>query len=147
MPDAGNRLDKNQLAENDDEMTGLVKPSPKRFPDKVVDVTMDMASPSTTVEVARKTVEVARVIPQERIKPAGGSASVRERIRQLEMNGISHAITVEVPRAAPEDGQSEDAEGEAPNKRRKQESDPDSRAPCTLFSLRRLERPGNKVGG
>ena len=40
-----------------------------------------------TVEVPQiqdQTVEVAWVIPQERIKPAGASASVRERVRQFE---------------------------------------------------------------
>ena len=166
--DSRNWLDKNQLAENDDEMTGVVKPSPqgqfiekamgipagqqrqvhmsrtvqknvqtptKQSPDKEVDVPMDVASPIPTAGGSCRMVEVARVIPQERTKPAGESASVRERIRQYEMNGgISSASTVEFPRAAPDDGQNEDAEGEAPNKRRKQESDPDSRAPV-LFSL------------
>ena len=48
---------------------------------------------STTLQTARKkhqTVEVARITPQERIKPAGESASVRERVRQFEMNGAFH---------------------------------------------------------
>ena len=85
-------------------------------------------------QIRDQTVEVARVIPQERIKPARESASVRERIRQFEMNGVSRTSTVEVPRATPGDWQSEDIEDEAPNKRRKQESDPDSRAPVH-FSL------------
>ena len=94
---------------------------------------------STGIQTDR-TVEVPRVILQERIlKPTGEKASVRERVRQFEMNG-------EVPRTNPDDRQSEGAEGEAPNKRRKQESDPDSRAPVH-FSLRRLERPGSQVGG
>ena len=85
-------------------------------------------------QIRDQTVEVARVIPQERIKPARESASVRERIRQFEMNGVSRTSTVEVPRVTPGDWQSEDIEDEAPNKRRKQESDPDSRAPVH-FSL------------
>ena len=85
-------------------------------------------------QIRDQTVEVARVIPQERIKLARESASVRERIRQFEMNGVSRTSTVEVPRATPSDRQSEDPEDEAPNKRRKQESDPDSRAPVH-FSL------------
>ena len=94
---------------------------------------------STAMQTARKTdqtVEVAKVIPHERIlKPAGERASVRERVRQFEMNGdMSCTSTVEVPRATPDGRQSEDPEDEAPNKRRKQESDPDSRAPVH-FSL------------
>ena len=95
---------------------------------------MDLASSSATADGSRRLVEVARVIPQERIKPARESASVRERIRQFEMNGVSRTSTVEVPLATPGDRQSEDPEDEAPNKRRKQESDPDSRAPVH-FSL------------
>ena len=89
-----------------------------------------------TVRKTDQTVEVARVIPHERIlKPSTESASVRERIKQYEMNGgISRTSTVGVPRATPDDGQSEGAEREAPNKRRKQESDPDSRA-LVHFSL------------
>ena len=94
---------------------------------------------STAMQTARKTdqtVEVAKVIHHERIlKPAGERASVRERVRQFEMNGdMSCKSTVEVPRATPNCRQSEDPEDEAPNKRRKQESDPDSRAPVH-FSL------------
>ena len=85
-------------------------------------------------QIRDQTVEVARVIPQERINSARESASVRERIRQFEMNGVSRTSTVEVPRATPGDRRSEDPEDEAPNKRRKQESDPDSRAPVH-FSL------------
>ena len=85
-------------------------------------------------QIRDQTVEVARVIPQERIKPAKESHSVRERIRQFEMNGVSRTSIVEVPQATPGDRQSEDPEDEAPNKRRKQESDPDSRAPVH-FSL------------
>ena len=42
---------------------------------------------STGIQTDR-TVEVPRVIPQERIlKPAGERASVRERVRQFERNG------------------------------------------------------------
>ena len=86
-------------------------------------------------QIRDQTVEVAREIPQERIKPAGDSASVRERVRQFEMNGgVSRTSTVEAPRVGPDGRQSEDPEDEAPNKRRKQESDPDSRAPVH-FSL------------
>ena len=82
---------------------------------------------STAMQTARKTdqtVEVARVIPHERIlKPAGERASVRERVKQFEMNGgVSCVTAVEVPRVTPGDRQSEDAEEEAPSKRRKQES-------------------------
>ena len=109
--------------------------TPKQSPDKVVNIPINIASSSAPVKVSWRVVEVARVIPQERIKPAGERASLRERIRQFKMNGgISRASTVEVPRVPPDDGQSEDAEGEAPNKRRKQESDPDSRALCTFLS-------------
>ena len=97
---------------------------------------------------SHQTVEVARVIPQERVKPAGQRTSVRERVKLFEMNGgVSRTSTAEVPRDAPGDRQSEDPEGEAPNKRRKQESDPEPHTPCTLLLLRRLERPGNEVGG
>ena len=59
----------------------------KQSPDKVVDVTTDMASPSATVEGARKMVEVARVSPHELVKPTGERTSVRERVRQLEVDG------------------------------------------------------------
>ena len=83
-------------------------------------------------QIRDQTVEVARVIPQERIKPAGANASVRERVRQFEMNGVvSRTSTVEVPRVAPDGRQSEDPEDEAPKKRRKQESNPGLRAPVT----------------
>ena len=48
-------------------------------------------------QIRDQSVEVARVIPQERIKPA--SASVRERVRQFEMNGgVSRTSTVEALR-------------------------------------------------
>ena len=94
---------------------------------------------STAMQTARKmdqTFKVAKVIPHERIlRPTGERASVRERVRLFEMNGdMSYTSTVEVPRATPDGRQSEDPEDEAPNKRRKQESDPDSRAPVH-FSL------------
>ena len=83
-----------------------------------------------------ETVEVERVIPHQRIlKPAGERTSVRERVRQLQRNGsASCSNTLEVPRASPSDRQSEDPEDEAPHKRRKQEYDPDLRAPVH-FSL------------
>ena len=90
---------------------------------------------STGIKTDR-TVEVPRVIPQERIlKPAGERASVRERVRQFERNGgASCSYNVEVPRAAPGDRQSEEAEDEAPSKRRKQESDIEPQIPVH-FSL------------
>ena len=88
-----------------------------------------------TDEVAQKTVEVARVIPQELVTPAGERTSVRERIRRLEVgSGMWCTSAVEVPRAAPGDRQREDAEAAAPNKRRKHDSDPGPRAPVH-FSL------------
>ena len=91
---------------------------------KVVDVPMDVASPSATAEGSWRHVEVARVIPQELVKPSRERASVRERIKQFEVDGgVSRTSAVEVPRAAPGDRQSEDAEDEAPSKRRKQEND------------------------
>ena len=90
---------------------------------------------STGIQTDR-TVEVPRVIPQERIlKPTGERASVRERVRQFERNGgASCSNNVEVPRAAPGDRQSEEAEDEAPSKRRKQESDIEPQIPVH-FSL------------
>ena len=109
-----------------------------QFIDEVMNVpTVKQRRVSTAMQTARKTdqtVEVARVIPHERIlKPE--RASVRKRVRQFEMNGdMSCTSTVEAPRATPGDKQSEDPEDEAPNKRRKQESDPDSHAPVH-FSL------------
>ena len=93
-----------------------------QFINEVVDVpAFKQRRVSTAMQTDQKTdqtVEVARVIPHERIlKPAGERASVRERVRQFEMNG-----------------ESEDPEDEAPNKRRTQESYPDPRAPVH-FSL------------
>ena len=89
---------------------------------------------STTTQTARD-VEVARVVPQELVRPAGERASVRERVRQFEADGgVPRLSTGEVPRAAPDDKWSQDPEGEAPNKRRKQESDPDPQIPVH-FSL------------
>ena len=88
---------------------------------------------STTTQTARD-VEVARVIPQELVRPAWESTSVRERVRQFEVDGgVPCFSTVEVPRAAPGDRQSQDSEGEAPNKRRKQESDPDPQPPVHFY--------------
>ena len=43
----------------------------KQSPDKVVDVPMDVVSPSATVEGSWRMVEVARVIPQELVKRSG----------------------------------------------------------------------------
>ena len=45
---------------------------------------------------------------------------------------MSRTSTVEVPRAPPGDRQSQDPQGEAPNERRKQESDPDPHAQVHL---------------
>ena len=96
--------------------------TPEQSLTKVVDVPVDVASKSATVEGSCRMVEVASVIPQERIKPAGESASVRF----TREHGGS-------PSSRSGDGQ-RDTEGEAPNKRRKQERDPDSRDPV-LFSV------------
>ena len=68
---------------------------------------------SGRAQVRDEIAVVARVIPQERVKTAGERASVRERVRQFE---------VEVLRADPGDRQIGDTESEAPNKRRKQEA-------------------------
>ena len=46
MPDAGKQLDKNQLAENDEEMTRLVKPSPRQ---------------TSMVQKSQKTIEIPQV--------------------------------------------------------------------------------------
>ena len=54
------------------------------------------------------------------MKPAGKKVSVRERVRQFE---------VDVPPASPGDRRNGDSESEAPNKRRKQENDPDQHVP------------------
>ena len=78
---------------------------------------------------------MARVIPQELVKPAGERTSVRERTRQFEVDGgVSRTSAVEVPQAALGDTQSADPEGEAPNKVRKQESGPYRHTPVH-FSL------------
>ena len=107
---------------------------------RVVDVPVMAQRPGPSrkkeLEEVHRTVEVPRVIPQERIlKPAGEKASVRERVRQFERNGgASCSNNVEVPRVVPGDRQSEEAEDEAPSKRRKQESDIEPRIPVH-FSL------------
>ena len=55
---------------------------------------------------------MARVIPQELVKPAGERTSVRERTRQFEVDGgVSRTSAVEVPRAAPSDTQGEYLKG------------------------------------
>ena len=91
--------------------------------------------PKFKLEKTLQTVEVPRVITQELVRPAGEKTSVRERVKQFEMNGgASGTSTVEVLRGIPGDRQTEDSEDEAPTKRRKQESDPDPRAPVH-FSL------------
>ena len=121
-------------------MQKAVKPPRIQFIDRVVDVPVmaQRQGPSRKKELeeVHRTVEVPRVIPQERIlKPAGERASVRERVRQFERNGgASCSNNVEVPRAVPGDRQSEEAEDEAPSKRRKQESDIEPRIPVH-FSL------------
>ena len=169
VENAGNRLDKNKLAENDvfeaqhkeldrtDRVINVPVPTQHQVPivqrvettvggPKVHSISgaMDPTAVkqrrvSTAMQTARKTdqtVEVARVIPHERIlKPAGERASVRERVKQFEMNGgVSCVTAVEVPRVTPGDRQSEDAEDEAPSKRRKQESDFEPQIPVH-FSL------------
>ena len=120
----------------------------KQSPGKMVDVSMDVASPSARAEGSRRLVEVARVIPQELVKPAGEKTSVRERVKQFEMNGGVLCMTaVEVPRVTPGDTQCDDAESEAPNKRRKQEKRSRPTCSCALLPVRWIERPGNEVGG
>ena len=121
-------------------MQETVKPPRIQFIDRVGDVPVmaQRQGPSRKKELeeVHRTVEVPRVIPQERIlKPAGERASVRERVRQFERNGgASCSNNVEVPRVVPGDRQSEEAEDEAPSKRRKQESDIEPRIPVH-FSL------------
>ena len=151
VPDARNWLDKNRLTDEfeaqqkeleevpADMMTSGQGPVAQNMQktcenpqaqsiSEVIDVSeVKQRRVSTGIQTDR-TVEVPRVIPQERIlKPAGERASVRERVRQFERNGgASCSNNVEVPRTNPDDRQSEDPEDEAPLKRRKQESDPDS---------------------
>ena len=121
-------------------MQETVKPPRIQFIDRVVDVPVMAQRPGPSrkkeVEEVHRIVEVPRVIPQERIvKPAGERASVRERVKQFERNGgASCSNNVEVPRVAPGDRQSEEAEDEAPSKRRKQESDIEPQIPVH-FSL------------
>ena len=73
--------------------------STKQSLDKVVDVPAGTASPSVTIEGTRRLVEVARVIPQELVKPAGERTSVRERIRQFEVDCGSRCTSDPDPRA------------------------------------------------
>ena len=84
-----------------------------------------------------KTVEVPRVIPHERIlKPAGERASVRERVRQFEMNGgVSCSNSVEVLRTNRDDRQSEDPEDEVPHKEAQAGKRSGPAYPCALFSV------------
>ena len=58
-----------------------------------------MARPSATVQVAQKMVEVARVIPLERVlRPPGEGSSVRERAKRFETEwGAKHMAPVEGP--------------------------------------------------
>ena len=122
----------------------MLSPVPQVIMQEVIDIPeVKQRWVSTGMQTSRKTdqtVEVARVIPHERmLKPAGERALVRERVRQFEMNGgVSCSSTVEVPRVNPGDRQREDPEDGAPRKSRKQERDPDPRAPCALLPLRRL---------
>ena len=60
----------------------------------------------------QKSVEVARVIPHERLlRPAGGGSSVRERAKRFETEwGAKHMATVEGPRNIQGDEQREDLE-------------------------------------
>ena len=89
--------------------TSAKQRNPKQSPDEVLDVPMDMASPSATVEVAQKMVEVPRVIPHERmLRPAGGGSSVRERAKRFEKEwGAKHMATVEGPRTSHSERQKE----------------------------------------
>ena len=67
--------------------------------------------PKFKLEKTLQTVEVARVIPQELVRLAGEKTSVRERVKQFEMNGgASGTSTVEVLRGIPGDRQGESAE-------------------------------------
>ena len=85
---------------------------------------------SNTTQTARDVGHTARTG-----KTAGERASVRERGRQFEMDvGVPRLSTLEALRATPGDRQTEGLEGEAQNKRRKQERDPDSQIPVH-FSL------------
>ena len=128
---------------------GMVKVPKIWFSNDVMDVSeVKQRQVSTSIQTDQA-VEVPRVIPHERIlKPAGERTSVRERVRQLERNSsASCSNTLEVPRASPSDRQSEDPEDEAPNKRRKQESDPDPRAPVHFSLCDDSSDPGAKSTG
>ena len=60
------------------------------------------------IQKVQKSVDVARVIHQERVKPAGEGSSVRERVKQFDKDWrVKHTGTVEVPQALP-DGSPQD---------------------------------------
>ena len=91
-------------------------PPHARSIDKVVNVTTAKQRRETgqkTLEapqVRDQTVQVARVIQQEWVKPTK-KASVRERVKQFVMDGgAKRTSTVEVPRAIPGERQKEDLE-------------------------------------
>ena len=84
-----------------------------------------MAWPGATDEVAQKTVEVARVIPQELVKDGGVWCT---------------------PRAVPADRQREEPEDAAPYRRRRHESDPDPRAPVHFSLCDSSSDLGKKLG-
>ena len=107
---------------------GMVEVLKVRSSNDVMDVSEVKQRQVLTSIQTDQTIEVPR-----KLKPAGERTSVQERVRQLKRNG-SALNTLEVPRASPSDGQSEDPEDEAPHKKRKQESDPDQQAPVH-FSL------------
>ena len=67
-----------------------------------------MEQRQASIQKVQKSVEVARVIHQERVKPAGEGSSVRERVKQFEKDWrVKHTGTVEVPQAIP-DGSPQD---------------------------------------
>ena len=108
---------------------------------------VNVASPRATAKGSWGLVEVVRVIPRELEKPSGERATVRERIKQFEMDGgVSRTSAVGVTRTNPDDKQSEDPEDEAPHKRRKQESDPNPHA-LVHFSHATAPPLRNEVGG
>ena len=55
------------------------------------------------IQKVQKSVEVARVILQERVKPAGEGSSVRDSVKQFEKDWrVKHTGTVELPQALPD---------------------------------------------
>ena len=80
--------------------------------DKAVNMPVVIQRQAPMTLNVQKSVEVARVIPHERLmKPGGGGSSVRERARRFEMEwGAKHMATVEGPRNVQENEQREDLE-------------------------------------